>query len=71
MHYDYFSNLKPRIRVLSDRIEFLNPKSLPKDIKYILKEEFSQQKNNTIARIFRTIKISENIGLGFYTIYTL
>ena len=34
MHSDYFSNAKPRIRVFSDRIEFFNPGSLPKDIKY-------------------------------------
>ncbi len=69
MHTDYFSNAKPRIRILSDRIEFLNPGSLPKDIKYILKEEFSMPRNNTIARIFRTIKLSENIGSGFYKMF--
>lgn len=69
MHTDYFSNAKPRIRVLSDRIEFFNPGSLPKDIKYILKEEFSMPRNNTIARIFRTIKLSENIGSGFYKMF--
>lgn len=69
MHTDYFSNAKPRIRVLSDRIEFFNPGALPKDIKYILKEEFSQPRNNTIARIFRTIQLSENIGSGFYKMF--
>src|SRR3989344_7157337 len=55
MHTDYYSNAQPRIRVLSDRIEFFNPGSLPKAVKYILKEEFSMLRNNTIARIFRTI----------------
>jgi ATP-dependent DNA helicase RecG len=70
MHTDYFSNAKPRIRVLSDRIEFFNPGSLPKDIKFILKEEFSMPRNNVIARIFRTIKLSENIGSGFYKMFS-
>lgn len=69
MHTDYFSNAKPRIRILSDRIEFFNPGSLPKDIKYILKEEFSMPRNNTIARIFRTIKLSESIGSGFHKMF--
>lgn len=69
MHTDYFSNAKPRIRILTDRIEFFNPGSLPKDIKYILKEEFSMPRNNTIARIFRTIKLSENIGSGFHKMF--
>ena len=69
MHTDYFSNAKPRIRVLSDRIEFFNPGSLPKDIKYILKEEFSMPRNNVVARIFRTIRLSENIGSGFHKMF--
>ncbi len=70
MHTDYYSNAKPRIRVLSDRIEFFNPGSLPKAVKYILKEEFSMPRNNTIAHIFRTIRLSENIGSGFHKMFT-
>lgn len=70
MHTDYFSNAKPRIRVLSDRIEFFNPGSLPKAVKYILKEEFSMPRNHTIARIFRTIRLSENIGSGFHKMFS-
>lgn len=65
MHTDYFSNAKPRIRVFLDRIEFFNPGSLPKDIKYIIREEFSMPRNPTVARIFRHIRLSENIGSGF------
>ncbi len=65
MHADYFSNTKPRIRVFLDRIEFFNPGSLPKDIKFIIKEEFSMPRNPTVARIFRHIRLSENIGSGF------
>jgi len=65
MHTDYFSSAKPRIRVFSDRIEFFNPGSLPKDIAFILKEDFSLPRNPVIAKIFRIIRLSENIGSGF------
>ncbi|HLD04776.1 MAG TPA: RNA-binding domain-containing protein [Candidatus Nanoarchaeia archaeon] len=70
MHTDYYSNAKPRIRVLSDRIEFFNPGALPKDIKYILKEEFSMPRNNVVAKVFRTIRLSENIGSGFHKMFS-
>ena len=66
MHTDYFSSAKPRVRVFLDRIEFFNPGSLPKDIEYILKEDFSMPRNPVIARIFRIIKLSETIGSGFH-----
>ena len=42
MHSDYFSTMKPRIRVFSNRIEFMNPGGLPKDIASIMKEDFSK-----------------------------
>jgi ATP-dependent DNA helicase RecG len=65
MHCDYFSPMKPRIRVFLDRIEFLNPGSLPKDIESIIKEDFTMPRNPIIAKIFRVIKLSENAGSGF------
>ncbi len=65
MHSDYFSPMKPRIRVFLDRIEFLNPGSLPKDIESIIKEDFTMPRNPIIAKIFRVIKLSENAGSGF------
>jgi ATP-dependent DNA helicase RecG len=65
MHSDYFSPMKPRIRVFLDRIEFLNPGSLPKDIESIMKEDFTMPRNSIITRIFRVIKLSENAGSGF------
>jgi len=65
MHTDYFSNAKPRIRVFVDRIEFFNPGALPKALKCIIKEDFSMPRNPTIAKIFRIINLSENIGSGF------
>jgi ATP-dependent DNA helicase RecG len=65
MHSDYFSTQKPRIRVFTDRIEFMNPGALPKDLKSIINEDFSKPRNPIIARIFRTIKLAENAGSGF------
>ena len=46
MHSDYFSPMKPRIRVFLDRIEFLNPGCLPKDIESIMKEDFTMPRNS-------------------------
>ena len=66
MHTDYFSPGNSRIRVFTDRFEFLNPGSLPKDIKDILKEDFSYPRNPTVAKIFRFIRLSETIGNGFH-----
>lgn len=65
MHSDYFSHMKPRIRVFLDRIEFMNPGPLPKDLASIMREDFTMPRNPTIARIFRAIKLSENAGSGF------
>ena len=65
MHSDYFSTQKPRVRVFSDRIEFMNPGGLPKDIKSIIREDFSKPRNPIIARIFRTIRLAESAGSGF------
>ncbi len=70
MHSDYFSPMKPRIRVFLERIEFLNPGSLPKDIQSIMKEDFTMPRNPIITRIFRVIKLSENAGSGFDKMFT-
>jgi len=66
IHTDYFSQVNPRIRLFSDRFEFYNPGALPKELKYILKEDFSLPRNPVIAKIFRLVKFSENIGSGFH-----
>ncbi|MRG76575.1 MAG: hypothetical protein C5S33_02270, partial [ANME-2 cluster archaeon] len=65
IHSDYFSPMKPRIRVFLDRIEFLNPGSLPKDIESIMREDFTMPRNPIVTRIFRVIKLAENAGSGF------
>ena len=66
MHTDYFSPANPRIRVFSNRFEFFNPGALPKDIEFIIKEDFSLPRNPIIAKIFRFVKLAENIGSGFH-----
>ena len=65
IHTDYFSQASPRIRVFTDRYEFYNPGGLPKAIEFILKEDFSLPRNPVVAKLFRFIKLSENIGSGF------
>ena len=69
IHTDYFSNGNARIRVFVDRFEFFNPGALPKKIELILKEDFSQPRNPIVAKIFRFVKFSENIGSGFHKMF--
>jgi len=66
IHTDYFSLQNPRIRVFSDRLEFFNPGALPKKIELILTEDFSLPRNPIIAKAFRFLRFSENIGSGFH-----
>jgi len=63
---DYFSKANPRIRVFTNRFEFFNPGALPKKIELILKEDFSLPRNPIIAKAFRFLRFSENIGSGFH-----
>ncbi len=65
-HTDYFSSSNPRIRVFTNRFEFYNPGALPKKIELILKEDFSLPRNPIIAKAFRFLRFSENIGSGFH-----
>ena len=66
IHTDYFSKSNPRIRMFNNRFEFYNPGALPKNIKFILKGDFSLPRNPIIAKIFRLLKFSDNIGSGFH-----
>lgn len=66
IHTDYFSLQNPRIRIFSDRFEFFNPGGLPKKLELILKEDFSLPRNPIIAKAFRLLRFSENIGSGFH-----
>lgn len=65
MHADYFSPIKSRIRIFTDRIEFLNPGSYPKPIDFFLNNDVSMPRNPVLARLFRAIKLAENAGYGF------
>lgn len=66
IHSDYFSKGSPRVRVFSDRIEFFNHGGLPKDLDYILKQDFTLPRNPIVAKCFRFIQLAENIGSGFH-----
>ncbi len=65
MHADYFSPIKSRVRIFSDKIEFLNAGSYPKPLEYFLKNDISIPRNPILARLFRAIKLAENAGYGF------
>jgi len=65
IHCDYFSPMKPRIRVFTNRIEFENPGKLPLPIEELMKEDVSILRNPILAKLFRAAKLSENAGYGF------
>jgi ATP-dependent DNA helicase RecG len=65
IHSDYFSPMKPRIRVFLNRIEFFNPGALPKPYEELRKGDISMPRNPIITRIFRVIDLAENAGYGF------
>jgi len=64
IHSDYFSPMKPRIRVFTNRIEFENPGSLPRPIKELMKEDISLPRNPVLAKLFRCAKLCESAGYG-------
>ena len=65
MHCDYFSPMKPRIRVFDNRIEFLNPGAPPKSIETFIREDISLPRNPILAKLFRSVRLAENAGTGF------
>jgi len=65
MHADYFSPIKSRVRVFSDKIEFFNAGSYPKPIEYFLNSDTSMPRNPVLAKLFRAVKLAENAGYGF------
>ncbi|KAA6324217.1 hypothetical protein EZS27_026429 [termite gut metagenome] len=64
-HSDFFSPMKPRIRVFTNRVEFENPGALPRPIVELMKEDVSIPRNPVLAKLFRTAKLCENAGYGF------
>lgn len=65
IHSDYFSPMKPRIRVFTNRIEFENPGALPRPIGELMKEDISVPRNPVLAKLFRIAKLCESAGYGF------
>ncbi|MCL1944107.1 MAG: putative DNA binding domain-containing protein [Candidatus Azobacteroides sp.] len=65
IHCDYFSPMKPRIRVFTNRIEFENPGTLPRPIEELMKEDVSIPRNPVLAKLFRIARLCENAGYGF------
>ncbi|MDR1974757.1 MAG: putative DNA binding domain-containing protein, partial [Bacteroidales bacterium] len=65
IHTDYFSPMKPRIRVFTNRIEFENPGALPRPLEQLLKADESLPRNPVLAKLFRIAKLCEAAGYGF------
>ena len=65
IHTDYFSPMKPRIRVFTNRIEFENPGPLPRPVEELLKADESLPRNPVLAKFFRIAKLCESAGYGF------
>ncbi|MDR2286427.1 MAG: putative DNA binding domain-containing protein [Prevotellaceae bacterium] len=65
IHSDYFSPMKPRIRVFTNRIEFENPGMLPRPVEELLKADESLPRNPVLAKFFRIAKLCESAGYGF------
>jgi len=65
IHSDYFSIMKPRIRVFTNRIEFENPGCLPLPVEQLMKIDESLPRNPVLAKFFRVAKLCESGGYGF------
>jgi ATP-dependent DNA helicase RecG len=65
IHSDYFSPMKPRIRVFTNRIEFENPGMLPRTVEQLLKADESYPRNPVLAKLFRIARLCETAGYGF------
>ncbi len=64
MHADYFAPSKSRIRIFSNHIEFYNPGGLPKPIEELRTKDLSISRNPILTKLFRMVKLAENIGSG-------
>jgi ATP-dependent DNA helicase RecG len=65
IHSDYFSPMKPRIRVFTNRIEFENPGKLPRSVEELMKTDETLPRNPVLAKFFRVAKLCESAGFGF------
>jgi predicted HTH transcriptional regulator len=65
IHTDYFSPMKPRIRVFTNRIEFENPGKLPRTVEELMRTDETLPRNPVLAKFFRVAKLCESAGYGF------
>jgi len=65
IHTDYFSPMKPRIRVFTNHIEFENPGALPRPVEELLTADESYPRNPVLAKFFRIARLCESAGYGF------
>lgn len=65
MHADYFAPSHPRIRIFNNHIEYYNPGGLPKSLKELKENDLSIPRNPILAKLFRMVKLAENVGYGF------
>lgn len=65
MHTDYHSTSAPHIRIFNHHIEFYNPGGLPKPLKELKEKDLSIPRNPILAKLFRMVKLAENVGYGF------
>ncbi len=70
MHADYFSPAHSRIRTFTDHIEFYNPGGLPKPYEELKGKDISLPRNPIITKLFRMVKLAENVGFGLDKIET-
>ena len=64
MHADYFAPGHARIRIFTDHIEFYNPGGLPKPVEELKAKDLSLPRNTIITKLFRMVKLAENVGFG-------
>jgi len=65
IHTDYFSPMKPRIRVFTNRIEFENPGKLPRSVEELMRTDETLPRNPVLAKFCRVAKLCESAGYGF------
>jgi len=64
VHRDYFSGDAIQINIFDDRIEFINPGSLPSGLSLQILGTLSIQRNPQIYRLMRELKLVEGLATG-------
>ncbi len=69
-HADHFSSQRSCIHVFDDRIEFTNPGAMPKRLDDMEHSFESLPRNPLLAKLFRLVHLSENLGYGLHKLKT-